>query len=675
MLRRFVQFCVPSLIGACAAGLLATLAETALHTRTIVEALAGAGFLLLFALPIGAVASMVGRSLVRAWNFPEMLAPIVDERGASPRFCAWLIFLLAGACVLWGLTFQGMRMLFAATRVNTLVALGAPVVVVAICLGLLAISKPSVLVLESLLAKMEARRASKGKRALAKPLYLALAVVTIGIATLCGSWWFVILPNIGHLDIGFVSYLLLFAGGVIAFPLLWQQVATERVGAEFFAKRALGVVLIATALLCVLSSQWARYQRPYTMLEIWGETQLAGWAIDSIYDVQGLRVDLRIDGIEPVPVPGAKHPNVVVITIDTMRADRVPVYGGQAKMPRLKDLGRKSAVFERAYSPGNVTRRSLPTFATGLSPSRVRGRVVGWALRLDPRHVMLAERFQAGGYETAGFFCCRSHFGRDHKLGLIRGIEHVEVEYDAMELAKKNTEWLKARPKTDVPLFLWTHYIEPHNWVKDHKPGPEGRTKDARYNLSLGVTDDALDILLATVYDTLGEDTIIVVTSDHGEGLGDHGIPNHGGSLYNSEIRVPLLISGPGITPSRKQQAVGLVDLAPTLLDLAGFEPPGMPQMDGLSVAPELRDEREDALGLGEAYSQMVSDRSVHQSQAAVISGRFKLIAREGGKYELFDTSRDPREAKDIKDKAPKLFKSMKARLERRREVDKVPPF
>ena len=670
MLRRFVRFCVPSLVGTCAAGLVATLAETALHTRRPLEALAGAGFLLLFAVPLGALISAGGRGLVRAWNFPELLASMKDERGASPRFCAWLLFLLAAAGVLWAGTFQGMRMLFAATRVNTLVALGAPVVVLAIVLVLAAVSKPTAGVLEFWLRKLEDRRASRGKGAITKPLYLSLAVVTIAVLSLCASWWLVILPSVGHLDIGFVSYLLLFGVGIVAFPLLWQHLVHNN-----RTRWALGATLSLCTLVCVLCSQWARYQRPYSMLEIWGETKLAGWAIDTIYDVQALRVDLRIEGIEPKPVAGAAHPNVVVVTIDTVRADRVPLYGGPAKMPRLVALGKKSAVFERAFAPGNVTRRSVPTLATGLSPSRVRGRVVGWALRLDPRHVLLAERFQAGGYDTAGFFCCRSHFGRVHRLGLIRGIKHVEVEYDALELAKKTSGWLEKRGKSDKPLFLWTHYIEPHNWVKDHKPGPEGRTKDARYHLSLAATDDALDVLLAGVYKALGENTIVVVTSDHGEGLGDHGIEHHAGSLYNSEIRVPLVIAGPGVTPGRIQQVVGLVDLAPTLLELAGFQSPGMPQMDGLSLAPEIRGERDDALGLGEAYSQMVSDRSVHQSQAAIISGRFKLISREGSKYELYDMSRDPRETKDIKDEAPELFKSMKARLARRRSVDRVPPF
>ncbi len=669
MFRRLVQFCVPSLLGAFAAGLVASLAETVLHTSRPFEALAGAGFLLLFAVPIGTLLSLIGRALVRAWNFSELLQPMRDDRGASPRFCAWLTFLLGATGLLWVGTLQGLRMLFVSTRVNSLVALGAPVVVVSIAVCLAALSQPVVGLLERVLRKLEQGRAACGKSAIVKPWYFAVSVAVIVVIALSGSWWLVILPSIGHLDIGFVGYLLVFVAGVVLFPLVWQSVR------DAGWRWGVGIVLSVGALTCILAGQWARHQRPYSMLELWGETRLAGWAIDTIYDVQALRVDLRIEGIEPVAIPGAKHPNIVLISIDAMRADHVPVYGGRAKMPSLLAFSKKAAIFDRAFSPGNVTRRSVPTMATGLSPSRVRGRVVGWALRMDPRLVLLAERFRAAGYDTAGFFCCRSHFGRDHRLGLIRGIDHVEIEYAAMPLAKNTSQWLKKRGKSDAPLFLWTHYIEPRNWVKDHKPGPSGRTKDARYNLSLTATDEALGELLATIDETLGEDTIVVITSDHGEGLGDHNSQHHAGSLYNSEIRVPLIIAGPGIKPVHIQQVVGLVDLAPTMLELAGFKVPGMPQMDGLSVAPELLGTRKDALGLGEAYSQMVSDRSVHQSQAAVISGRFKLIAKEGSKYELYDITRDPKEKKDIKDKAPQLFESMKARLERRRAVDRVPPF
>ncbi|MCP4447758.1 MAG: sulfatase-like hydrolase/transferase [Myxococcales bacterium] len=670
MLRRFVQFCVPSLLGTCAAGLLASLAETAVHTRRPMETLAGAGFLLLFAVPLGALLSIVGRGLFRLWNFSELLRTITDERGASPRFCAWLLFVLIATSVLWGGMFQGMRMLFAATRVKSLVALGAVLVVGAIVLVLAGVSRPAVSCLEHWLIGVEARRTAKSKSAIAKPLYVVLVALAGTFVTLSVSWWIFILPSIRHLEFGFASYLLLFAVGVAVFPLLWRYLTARRLACV-----AVAGIVVATTILCILSSQWTRYQRPYGMLELWGETKLAGWAIDTLYDVQSLRDDLQLDGIKPTAISDDEHPNVVVITISSVRADRVPVYGGPAKMPRLQALSSKSAVFERAYSSGNVARRSLPSIATGLSPRRVRGRVVGGALRLDLRHVLLAERFRAGGYDTAGFFCCQGHFGRDGKMGLIRGIEHLEVEERASNLAKKTAEWLEQRRRGGKPLFLWTHYVEPENWARNHIPDTTRGKKDTRYNLSLADADAALDILLESVINTLGEKTIIVVTSDHGEGLGDHGIKHHGASLYNSEIRVPMLIAGPGISAGRKQQVVGLADLAPTLMELAGFEAPGMPHMDGQSVAPVLRGEADDVLGVGEAYSQMISDRSVHQSQAAVISGRFKLISREGGRYELFDMSRDPREAKDIKEKAPKLFESMKARLKRREALDQVPPF
>jgi arylsulfatase A-like enzyme len=463
----------------------------------------------------------------------------------------------------------------------------------------------------------------------------------------------------------------MFAIGVIVFPWLLQRPRMKGAVSIVVAGSTSAVVVASLVL-----SFWIRHERPYNMLEVWGDTTVAGWAIDMMYDVQALRVDLNIEGIEPKPLPEATHANVVMITMDTVRADHVPSYGGKAKMPALHKLGKQGAVFERAYSPGNVTRRSLPTLATGISPKRMRGRVVGWALRMDPRHVLTAERFRAAGYDTAGFFCCRSHFGKDHKLGLIRGLDHVAIEYAGGPLAEQAVQWIQKRgTSAGKPLFLWAHFIEPHNWIKDHKPGPKARTKRERYNLSLEKTDEYLGKVVDAVQEVLGENTIIIVTADHGEGLGDHGIQHNSGGLYDSETRVPLLVIGPGIRPQRLKQAVGLVDVAPTLMELAGFEPPGMPAMDGLSVAPELLGTRKDAIGLGEAYSVMVADRSVRESQAAIMSGRYKLIERSGGEYELYDLGRDAKEKQNIKDVSLELFESMKARLSRRRDIDRVAPF
>jgi arylsulfatase A-like enzyme len=660
-------------LGVGVAGLLATLAETIWHTDSAVNALAGAGFLLVFALPIGLLVSVLGRVLVHAWSWKALTHSMSDDKGGAPRMTAWVLYLMFAAMVLAIGTHQGMRLLFANTRMNSTVVYGAPLVVLLVTLALLILSRPSVDLLERLVCRIEAARRSAGApemlnagRVLGGAFLLASLVSTV-------LWLVVVSPRMGHLDLSFVRHLLLFALCVVVVPHLWQRwkgAHKERV--------AVALVVSSTTLLCLFLGAWLRYERPYKMLEIWGDTKLAGWAIDTIYDVQSVRVDLNIEGIEPIPLPGTEtdaHPNVVIFTIDTVRADHVPMYGGTAKMPALEELSKDAAVFERAFSPGNVTRRSLPTLATGLSPRRVRGRIAGWALRMDPRHILLAERFRAGGYDTAGFFCCRSFFGRDHRLGLINGINHIEVEHGGQKLSDKAVKWLRKRGKSKKPLFLWTHFIEPHNWVKDHKPKDGSRRKSERYDKSLEATDGFLKRMMAEIRKQLGDNTIVVVTADHGEGLGDHGFQHHAGSLYSSEIRVPLVIAGPGVSATRIEQIVGLVDLAPTLLELAGFQAPGMPQMDGQSVAPFVLGRKEDKLGLGEAYSVIMADRSVAASQSAVMSGRYKLIEGADETFELYDMEEDPKEANDLKKDLPEVLAAMKARLERRKRIDRIGPF
>ncbi len=670
MFRRLFQFCVPSVVGACLAALVVGLAETAPLTYGVVEALGGVGFLLLFALPFGIAASLLGRLLYSAWDVPGLLSPLVDRRGAAPRFVAWVIFLVLSAVALALGSFQGVRLLFANTRMHALVSLGTPLVVLAIATGLLCVSRPIVNLLDSLFSRVEKRRSAADKGPLFTPLAISIAVALSCALSALVAWFAFILPAVVHLDISFLFYLIGFVLLLVLFPMGWPRISFSRP-----IQGAVASVALLSAITCFAAASWVRYERPHRMLELWGDTQLAGWAIDTLYDVQGLRVDLSLEGIEPTPIPGASHPNVVIISIDTVRADHTPVYGGKARMPALAKFATTSAVFERAYATGNVTRRSLPTMATGLSPHRIRGRVAGWALKMDPRHILLAERFRSGGYNTAGFFCCRSHFGRDHKLGLIRGLETVEVEYKAEPLTQKALQWLRDRGTSPTPLFMWVHYIEPHNWEQDQKPKDGLRTIQKRYDKSLEVVDSSLGHLLDGIREQLGDDTIIVVVADHGEGLGDHKAKKHGVSLYNSEIHIPLLIAGPGIAPTRIEQAIGLVDIAPTLLHLAGFEAPGMPQMDGLSVAPELLGEREDRLGAGEAYSVMVVDRSVKDGSYALMSGHYKLIEQADDKFELYNLTADPRERKNLKVTAKPLFEAMKARLRRRQKMDSVSPF
>lgn len=644
------------------------LVESSSQTSSLEQCAAAAGFFLIYALPIGFALSLLSRLLFSAWKFPALLASGCDEHGSNPRLGAWLLFLVFSATILILGAGQAMQALLSRTKVLNLVILAMPIVVVCICALLFAISLPLLRFLEKKLARLDASRQERGKAALLSPRKLLLGVSVVALLGL-GTLWFVrIQPRVGYFDKRVPVFLLLALGALLLFPLLWQKLTKFRTMRKLVAGLALCTVIVA-----VLLAARTRYQRATSMLEIWGETALAGWAIDSFYDVQTLRFQLDLDGIEPRAVPGATHPNVVLITIDTLRADLVSLHGGKGQMPQLTKLGAKAAVFERAFSTSNVTRRALPSMVTGLSPRRVHGRVVGWGLRMDPRHVLLAERLRAGGYDTAGFHCCRSQFGKNLGLGL--GLDHLAFDTDGERLAEMSVAWLAKRASSKAPVFLWAHFFEPHRWETDHKPESGARSNVDRYAKSLEVADANLGTLLEGIRSHLGEDTIVLITSDHGEGLGDHRSKNHARTLYDSEIRIPLVIAGPDIAAARIQQPVGLADIAPTILALAGYEPPGMPLMDGRSLAPLVLGQQKDVLTKGEAYAVMMADRSIESSQAAIIVGHFKLIENAKGDFELYNRSKDPKEAKNLRSTHPEVLEKMKARLRKRKETDQVSPF
>jgi arylsulfatase A-like enzyme len=519
------------------------------------------------------------------------------------------------------------------------------------------------------LALVDRAAARRRGRPLFTPRRVLVAAVLVAAGLLAAAWYVSIEPLFGYFDLSFLPAVFVWLAVLLGSPAgLAALRARPRLVAGLTA--ALGTAVIA----CASVALWLRYQRPYAMLEIWGESKIAGAAIDWLYDIESLRGELEIEGIAPLSQPGASHPDVIIVTIDTVRADRTPLYGGHARMPALGSLGPDAAVFDWAFAPGNVTRRSLPAIAIGVSAPRLRGRVAGWALKLDPRHILLAERFRAAGYDTAGFFCCMSQFAERHRLGLIRGIDEQWIEKDGERLAGMATRWLRQR-SSPRPLFLWFHFIEPHGWEKDHPAAAASKKREARYDMSLADADRALAGVLETVWKdpVRRARTILVVTSDHGEGLGDHGVRNHAASLYNSEIRVPLLIAAPGVKPRRIERTVGLHDLAPTLLDLAGFVPPGMPAMDGVSVAAVLRGTAPDRGG--EAYAAMISDRSVSSAQRALVVGNYKIIQKDGEPYELYDMRADPHERRNLYASRPDLAAELRARLAAHKRNDGRDPF
>lgn len=666
---------LPAFIAAVAATAVTGLADGAINTYSLLQALATAGFIGMIAVPAGFAVALVLRWLWNAWNLPALAAADRRDTGGVPRLAAWAVTTVVGLLLLAAISLDVASALI--YRHGDFEVISALYVALMVVVGIawVAVGLPAVDAANRGLSRADAWIHARLGRSLMTPRIVLIATSLAIAALLAWLWFGSIEPRIGFLDLTPFVYLGIWIGLIVAGLSVWPLLRRNLI-----ATIATSAGVLALSGSTFAAAHHVRHNNAYAMLEVWGNTTWGGAAIDYIYNIQTLRRSLKLKGIKPKPRPGAKHPNVVLITIDTLRTDRTPPYGGPAKMPGLGKLARGGVVFEWAFSPGNVTRRSLPTIATGLSPHRVRGRVAGWALRMDPRHITLAERFRAAGYDTAGFLAPGSQFHPTHRLGLIRGLDHLhqtnllttKPEGDLGALAR---DWINNRADKSRPFFIWIHFIDPHLWHVTYKQAKFGRDLRTRYDRSLADVDASLRKLMTVLWtDELRANTVIAVSADHGEGLGDRGQRYHSTNLYNSQIHVPLIIAGNGIKPRRIRQSVGLVDLAPTLLDLAGFIPPGMPQMDGVSVAPVVRGSAPESKG--EAYSAMVRDRSVKHGMRALVWGRYKLIQYDSGKRdELFDLYVDKRERRNLAPHKPALLKQLKRRLNERRRVDSIRPF
>ncbi len=662
---RAAAFAVPSAAAVFAATVVAGLAEGAAHIDGALMVAAAGGFAAWYAIPFGLAASLALRGLWHAWRPGEIAEQLTEETGGAPRLAAWVAYALIGLCVLSTTVFNTVRLMSGKSDKSTVVALGTALVSVVLAGALVAVVRPCVDALTVAMRALDRKLALRPRRILA-----AGGAVIAG--ALLWSWKVSIEPRIGHLELGAFLYVTCF---VVVAVAVHAAALVPKLRRRFVAA-TLVVGVAATSM--VGSAVYLRHYRPFLMLDLWATVPVGGLAIDLTYDLEEIRLDLNLDEIEPVVRPGADHPDIVLVTVDTVRADRTPTYGGKAKMAAMSKLGRRGAVFDWAFSPGNVTRRSLPTLATGVAPRRMSGRVAGWALRLDPRHVLLAERLRAGGYQTAGFFCCRSQFGAEHRLGLVRGLEHTVLEWDGAEIVSLAIQYISdhEEAKSDRPLFLWLHLIEPHGWEKRYPSKKYGNKPKLRYDKSLAAVDLALAPLLRFVEESSRrERTVLVLTSDHGEGLGDHRHRHHSTSLYNAQIRVPLIFAGPGIEPRRIRQPVGLVDLVPTLMDLAGFVPMAFPESDGVSLAPLLRGESDGDAENAVVFADQVKDRSVRKDIRAVIRGRHKLIVGDGSVPLLFDILADPKEKKNLASTKPKVVEQLRALLAERAETDAISPF
>lgn len=290
---------------------------------------------------------------------------------------------------------------------------------------------------------------------------------------------------------------------------------------------------------------------------------------------------IRPDDAGGIAAVGASRgSNLLLVTLDTTRADRLGCYGHTAaRTPTLDALAREGLLFRQAATTAPITLPAHASLLTGLYPRRHGVRHNG-EFRLGAEHGTLAEDLGAAGYETAAFV---SAFVLDARYGLDQGFEHYDdrvtaeptatfpvgtVERPAPVVTDAAIDWLQQR-SPHRPFFAWVHYFDPHAPYQAPRPFAGGATA---YDDEIAFVDHHLGRLLAGLA-ALGaqQRTLVVVVGDHGEGLGEHGEATHAFFVYDSVMRVPLIVSQPGVLdPAEIAAPVSIVDLVPTLLDLLG---------------------------------------------------------------------------------------------------------
>jgi arylsulfatase A-like enzyme len=275
--------------------------------------------------------------------------------------------------------------------------------------------------------------------------------------------------------------------------------------------------------------------------------------------------------------------HVVLVSIDTLRADHLGCYGyARARTPNIDRLASESVVFDNAATATPLTLPTHSSLLTGLTPLR-HGVVDNFGFRLDASVTTLAETLRAQGFATGGFV---GSFVLDSRFGIAQGFDTYFDHFDAPsangrplsahqrpanEVLEPALEWIDRQGAR--PFFAFLHFFDAHTPYTPPEPYRSSFPDDdvGRYDAEIAFVDEQLGRLVREL-DARGilEDTAIVVVGDHGESLGDHGEATHGLFIYDATVRVPLLVRAPGFRAGRARAQVRTIDVMPTVLDLGG---------------------------------------------------------------------------------------------------------
>jgi arylsulfatase A-like enzyme len=413
----------------------------------------------------------------------------------------------------------------------------------------------------------------------------------------------------------------------------------------------------------------------------------------------------------PAAAGRKQPPDIILISIDTLRADRLGAYGyGKGTSPRLDAFAREGALFAAHHAAAPVTLPSHASLFTGLDPDH-NGVLANGFYRLGDRAKTLAERLSAEGYATGAIIAC-STLALDHGLG--QGFARYDARFEALgkipeikaeQVTDRAIAWLGERGRGER-IFLFVHYYDPHKPYE----APARFAFDDPYDAEVAYVDEQIARLFKELarldrYDR----ALIAVTADHGQSLGEHGLEGHSGILYEQTLHIPLVIRFPGGRGrgARVAAPTRTVDVMPTLLAAAG-----LPVPDGLDGADLSGLVRGDVGGAPrDTFSLSAIGYLPLLDQVSLISGNWKLVSKTKfaptddlpmanvqltvpkwmasykipeelrqkvlGKYlaiaagspdtrQLFDLSGDPAETKNMYGAHPDVAKALEARIQGR---------
>jgi len=385
--------------------------------------------------------------------------------------------------------------------------------------------------------------------------------------------------------------------------------------------------------------------------------------------------DGELRGRPAAAMPGVAKPNVLLVTIDALRPDHLGAWGyDRETSPYLDRFAAKSTRFANAVATSSRSIRSIPSMMTGRYPSQIAYGPEYLFPSLAEDNVTLAEMLRDAGWQTAvvmgtDYFVRSRHF--------FQGFDDVDQSSEYRPRRRDPVDRAIRRLKAFVrssedggddgaPFFLWVHLFnvhEPYLW--DRRQSRFGDEPIDQYDTEIFLADRELRRLLdALARSPAADRTVTIVASDHGEAFGEHGTHGHSYTLYEEELRAPLLVHVPGLPGAVVEETVGLHDLTPTVLDLAGV--PTREPVAGISLVPWLGGDGgrasgapRRAEGLGGAprlfFAELMPDGLLPFDRRVVREGDLKLHWwLRDGTYELYDLATDPGETRDLSDARPR---------------------